>query len=705
MTRAIVKTFCRVCEPACGLVAEVEGGRLARLMPDREHPVSKGYACHKGLFGVDIHHDPDRLNHPQRRNADGSYTRVTWDAALSDIGARLSALRDRHGPAAIAGYLGNPGEYNARLPEAWYGFFGRLGTDRLFNVNTQDCGNKFAGSEAVFGSVTVQPIPDVARTKLLILIGENPKVSQMSFMSLPDAMGALADIEARGGAVVFVNPRRVESAQHLGEWLPIRPDTDVYFLAAFLHELDRLGFSQEALLARHGRNVAALRRFIAAWPPARVAEVTGIPAERITDLAQRFGGADGAAIHLSTGVNMGRQGTLAYWLMHMVSFVTGNLDRPGGNVLSVGYYTRRAQAGRARQPGVPLLDTPWGPVRQPRPPIFPWPGNLLPELITEAADPIRALIVCAGNPVLSMGGEARLRAALPKLELLVVVDLYRNATGEYAHYLLPATDAFERDDLNAIGTGLQATPYVQYTEAVVAPQFERRHEQDILQGLAAAMGLDAEPPVATDPWGKFAHMMRSRGVDFAELRQRGVITFPDHTFGEFYTTHLQTEDQRVDCCPPAFAERFTTLETQFAELAATAQRSLKLISLREARMMNSWYSNLPRLRTRSHQYNPLHVHPEDAARLGLVDDAEATLVSPAGEIAVRLRLDADLLPGVVAMTHGWGQAETSGMRVASAHPGVNCNQLLPTGPGSFDPLSGQAHMTGIPVELRPRVAS
>ena len=704
MTRAIVKTFCRVCEPACGLVAEVEGGRLARLMPDREHPVSKGYACHKGLFGVDIHHDPDRLNHPQRRNADGSYTRVTWDAALSDIGARLSALRDRYGPAAIAGYLGNPGEYNARLPEAWYGFFGRLGTDRLFNVNTQDCGNKFAGSEAVFGSVTVQPIPDVARTKLLILIGENPKVSQMSFMSLPDAMGALADIEARGGSVVFVNPRRVESVQHLGEWLPIRPDTDVYFLAALLHELDRLGFFRDALLAQHGRHVAALRRFIANWSPARVAEVTGIPAASITAVAQRFGSADGAAIHLSTGVNMGRQGTLAYWLMHMVSFATGNLDRPGGNILSVGYYTRRAQAGRAREPGIPLLDTPWGPVRRPRPPIFPWPGNLLPALITEAAEPIRALVVCAGNPVLSMGGEARLREALPKLELLVVIDLYRNATGEYAHYLLPATDAFERDDLNAIGTGLQASPYVQYTEAVVAPQFERRHEQDILQGLAVAMGLDAESSMTPDPWGKFAHMMRSRGVDFAELRKCGVITFPDHTFGDFYTTHLQTEDQRVDCCPPAFAARFDILESQFDALAKESPRGLKLISLREARMMNSWYSNLPRLRTRSHQDNPLHVHPEDAARLGLVEDAEATLVSPAGEIVVRLTLDTDLRPGVVAMTHGWGQAKTTGMRVASAHPGVNCNQLLPTGPGSFDPLSGQAHMTGVPVELRPRAA-
>lgn len=700
LTRS-VRTFCRVCEPACGLVAEVEEGRLVRLKPDKAHPVSQGYACHKGLFGVDIHHDPDRLNHPLRRTAEGTLEPTTWDAAISDIARRLNDLRARHGAQAIAGYLGNPGEYNARLPEAWYGFFARLGTDRLFNVNTQDCGNKFAGSEAVFGSVTVHPIPDLARSRFVLLIGENPKVSQMSFVSQPDAMGALAGVIARGGEVVFVNPRRVESARQLGEWLPIKPDTDVYFLAALLHELDRLGHVDHRLLDRHGCHVDALSRFIANWPPARVAAVTGIAAERITDLARRFGMAEGAAIHLSTGVNMGRQGTLAYWLMHMVSFVTGNLDRPGGNVQSVGYYTRRTQAGRRREPGISMMDTPWGTIRRPRPPIFPWPSNLLPALITEAETPIRALIVCAGNPVLSMGGEAQLRAALPALELLVVVDLYRNATGEYADYLLPATDAFERDDLNAIGTGMQAQSYVQYTPAVVAPGFERRHEQDILQDLAMAMGLETTP-LENDRWGKFAHMMRSRGLSFETLKDLGVVTFGDHEFGQFFSHHVHTDDGRVDCCPPDFAARFPALEAQFAALATETADTLKLISLREARMMNSWYSNVPRLRTRSHQHNPLHLHPVDAARLGLAEGAMATLTSAAGSLEVLITLDEDLLPGVVAMTHGWGHAETGGMRVAQAFPGVNCNRLLPIGAGSFDPLSGQAHMTGIPVALHAR---
>lgn len=695
-----VRTFCRVCEPACGLVATVRDGELERLVPDRDHPVSRGYACHKGLFGVDIHRDPDRLDHPQRRRADGGFERIDWATATAEIAARLQTLHATHGADAIAGYLGNPGEYNALLPEAWYGFFRQLGTSRLFNVNTQDCGNKFAGSAAVFGSVTIQPIPDFARTELLLLLGENPQVSQMSFVSLPHAMDTLKAIEDRGGRVICVNPRRIETLDRVGEWLPIAPDTDVWFLAALLHELERLGHFDADVLARHGRGVSALRAFVREYPPTRVAAVTGIAAATITALADAFGRARGASIHMSTGVNMGRHGTLAYWLLHMMAFVTGNLDRPGGNVLSVGYYTRRARAGRLAPDALAAVDTPHGRMPQPRPPVFPVPGNLLPDLLTDAANPIRALIVCAGNPVLSMGGEARLREALPALELLVVIDLYRNATAEYAHYVLPATDAFEREDINALGTGMQAYPNIQYTRAVVSPRAERRHERAIIGDIAAAMGLAAPDALNdADPWSKTDHMLRSRGLGFAALKAAEVLTFGEHETGRFYTDFIQTPDQRVDCFPAHFAPALAALATDFASRIDEPAGRLRLISRRDARMMNSWYANVPQLRSKTNRFNPLYMHPADAAARGLTDGATARVWNAHGEIAATVRLDETLLPGAVAMSHGWGHAGTPGMRVAQAAPGVNCNRLLPTGPGSFDALSGQAHMTGVVVEV------
>lgn len=693
------RTFCRICEPACGLVATVENDELVALAPDREHPISRGYACHKGLFALDVHRDPDRLNHPQRRTAAG-FERIGWDGAMDEIGARLADILARHGPRAVAGYLGNPGEYNSLLSEAWYAFFAQIGTDRLFNVNTQDCGNKFAGAEAVYGSVTVHPIPDVEHTEFVLLIGENPAVSQMSFCSLPDAMGAFKRVVARGGRVVWVNPRRIESAS-VGELVQLKPDTDVYLLAALLCEIDRgPGFDAE-VVARHGRHVDELRAFVREYPAVRVAAVTGVPAETIVRLAHDFAAARAASVHASTGINMGRQGTTAYWLVQMLAFVTGNLDRRGGNVLSVGYYERRARAGRNASGEVEFVESPRGMLRKPKLPVFPYPGNLLADFIERADEPVRALIVCAGNPLLAMGGEERLRRLLPTLELVVCIDLYRNATGEYAHYLLPATDAFEREDINGLGVGLQQRPNIQYTTAMVTPRAERRHERWILNRLAQSIGLvsSLDDPARDDPWGKVAHMLKSRGHSFDELRAREVIDFGPLEAGRFYDEFLQTADRRVDCCPEVLRPAIARMRTLFDELAAEPPGTLKLITKREAKQMNSWLANVPHLRTRSNETNHLYMHPADAAARALVDGMRVRVTNANGAVEVPLRLSDDLLPGVVAMPHGWGHASSFGMRVAQRTPGGNCNRLLPTGAGSFEPVSGQAHMTGVAVEV------
>ena len=164
-------TFCRVCEPACGLVATVEDGRLTKLQPDRDHPITRGFACPKGLAGADIHNDPDRLNHPHQRTADGELVRRTWDDAIHDIAARTRAIVDQYGPNAIASYAGNPTGFNSLCGTGVPDVLRRLGVRRYFNAGTQDCVNKYAGSNAVFGSSYLQPIPDIDHADMILLIG------------------------------------------------------------------------------------------------------------------------------------------------------------------------------------------------------------------------------------------------------------------------------------------------------------------------------------------------------------------------------------------------------------------------------------------------------------------------------------------------------------------------------------------------------
>jgi anaerobic selenocysteine-containing dehydrogenase len=689
-----VRTFCRVCEPACGLVAEVRDGKLEALRPDREHPVTHGFACNKGLAGLEIHRDPDRLAFPQRRKTGGGFERVSWDEAIEGIAARVREIVAAHGPGAIGSYIGNPTAFNTLAGPAAGAFFAQLGTRRGFSSGTQDCANKFAGSEAVFGSSTIHPIPDLEHTELCLVFGANPRVSHGSFISIADPARVFKDARKRGARLVFVNPREIESAEP-GETILIRPDTDLYLLAALLCELERNGGLDRQALAAHGAHVEELLAFVRRYPAERAAKVTGIAAETVRELAAASAAAQGCSVHLSTGVNMGRQGTLAYWLLHMLSFATGNLDRRGGNILSVGFY-EAAKAGR-RDFAESFADTEFGRLRKGA-----LPGNLLAQAIRGAKEPVRALFVVAGNPLLSIGGEAELREAFGELELLVVVDLYKNATGEYADFLLPATDMFERADINITGLGLQYRPWIQFSEAVVPARDERREEWWIFARLAQALGLKSplDGGAKPDLWGRIDHMLKTRGHSLEEVRSRPHgLQFDEPTPGRFYADQLQTRDQKVDCCPPAFAEALERAETIFVELEAEGLERLKLITRRDPYMHNSWYANVPQMKRGERDRNRLYVHPDDARERGLEDGAKARISNENGALELELAYDPSLRRGVVALTHGWGNRDSTGMSLAARTPGVNANALLPIGPGSFEPLSSQAFMTGIPVEL------
>ena len=697
-----VSTFCRVCEPSCGLVAEVDNNTIQRLQPDKTHPVSQGFACHKGVNYLAIHQDPDRLDTPlqrlgSRQPGEGQWQSQDWDSSLAEVGSKLNAIRDQYGPDAIAGYIGNPTAFNALGSQGIGDFFMGIGSRRIFNSGTQDCSNKFAAGEAVFGTSTLHPLPDIENTDCLLIFGENPKVSHMSFISIADPMAKIRTACQRGASVYYINPRQIESASpKTGEVVQILPDTDLYLMAALLHEIDALERFDEAVLAQHGNHVAELRAFIAPYSADAVAEVVGLDAGQIRSLAEEFSSAERAAVHMSTGVNMGRHGTLCYWLLQMLSFVTGNLDKVGGNFYSEGFYPA-AKAGRARLDKL-FFSTRYGEMRHIRGAL---PGNLLPDMILDDDNPVRALVVIAGNPLLSVGGEARWRAALEKLDLLIVIDLFRNATGEYAHYLLPAADMLERPDLNICGLGMQYQPHVQYTDAVVPAAGERKEEWWILSSLLQHMGMKAPLLDQPNPFGRLEHMMARHqlSVDSLKAAPSGTVVLDTQSIGRFYTDFVQTDDRRGDCCPPLFADAIALAREQFQALKDQAP-DYRLINLRTNYMHNSWYQNVAKLKRGKHDHNPLHMHPQDMAALGLTDGDPLEVSNEYGEVTALARSDDSLRPGVVAMTHGWGNQKTPGLRVANRYPGVNINALLPNGPGSYEKLSNQAFMSGVPVSIR-----
>ena len=695
-----VKTYCRICEPACGLVANVDGEKVT-LKPDREHPVHKGFCCHKGLNFPAVNDDPDRLNFPIARTNGKSihpaeFERISWEKALNEIGGRIRGIIEKHGPNAVAIYYGNPGAFDSRAFPAQAAFIAKLGTQMVFSGATQDCSNKMACNELVYGTSTMHPIPDLDHTNYLLSIGCNPKVSHMSFVHATDPIGKIKDIIKRGGQVKYVNPRKIESASPAtGDVVLVKPDTDVYLLAAILHTIHADRKFDEELITAHASNVDGLIEFISEYAPERVAPVVGISADEIVSIAREFSAADGASVHMSTGVNMGRQGTLAYWLVQMLSLVTGNLGKRGGNIYSPGFFPQ-ATAGKA-DPNAPTLDTAFGQLRQH---AMSLPGTLFSELAAEKK--IKALIVLSGNPVLTMSGEESVRESLKNLELLVCVDLYRNATGELADFLLPAADWLERADVNALGAGYQPNPYVQYSDAVVPPKAERKEDWWIISSLERACGLpsilDKNDP---DSWEMLDMMLGVSDLSVEKLKSLPghVAKLSDPEPEQIFNIGIQSEDGLIDCRPSGFDHAIAKSKEIFKELLQEPESLFKLITRRTPYMHNSWLGNVEALKRPAHQTNPLYIHPDDAKKLALGQGSNVVVQNEFGTINAEVAIDDSLREGVVAMTHGWGNQSTPGMAIASKYPGVNVNKLLPRGPGSYEEISNMSFMTGVPVQI------
>lgn len=686
------RTYCRLCEAGCGIIAEVsDDGTVQQIRPDNDHPVTAGFACNKGLLCGEIHHDPDRVNHPQRKTGD-THERATWDDANTDIAARVNAIIAEHGPDAIAGYIGNPAAFNATAGPALALFVAMFGSTSLFTTGSQDCSNKFAVGEMLWGSPQIHLIADVDNTDHMLLLGTNPRISKGSFLAMPDPIGRLGAIEKRGGTVRFIDPRRIEP--NVGEIVQVKPDTDVYLLAAMLHEIDvRRGFDVDG--SARVTALDSLREFLQLFPAERVAPVVGIDAEQIVQLALEFADAPTASVHMSTGVNMGRQGALAYWLMHLLSLLTGNFDCVGGNIPSA--------RGTDPAPGTidpgpeSFVDSPWGPYRRT---VSSHPGALLIDMIRDGA--VRALFVAAGNPALTMGGGPELAEALESLDLLVTVDMYRNATGELADWVLPATDWFEREDLNTFVQGTQLTPHVQWAGPIVEPIGERRTERRIFTDIAEAAGAPVMFGNDVDMLAIINDAALDRhGLSMAKLREHpdGIAVLEQVTPGGFLDA--MRPGGMFDGDPAMMTTAKARAIQLFEELESEPSGTLKLITRRTAHTINSALQNVEKLKAKGAADNPLYMASVDAVRLSLVDGSAVCVSNRWGSVESTIRIDDTLRDGVVAMTHGFGNADTTGMPAARRHPGVNVNTLAPTGPGTFDPVSTMSQLTGIPVEVTP----
>ena len=391
----------------------------------------------------------------------------------------------RNGPNSVAHFAGSPAGANVLSPLFRGALWKALGSTRMYGTGTCDTMNKFRVNEDMYGSPMRLAHPDVDRASFLLVIGANPAVSGNTLYHLPRSRERFAEIVERGGRVVFLNPRRVETAR-AGEHVFIRPDTDLFFLAAFLRERIAIGPLDRARIAAVMTGFAALERAVASWTPERQAAVTGVPAETLRELARAHAGADGAALYMATGVNQGRSGTTCFWLLECINAVSGNLDRKGGTLMGRGLFDMAAE----------VVKDPQMMVHHDRGDAFPTvsgqqPAGLLADDIESGR--VTVLFVEASNPLLA----CRTRPAASTARSRSCASSSRSTSsatrsGNLAHFLLPATTWLERPEIPyALQSfaGCTPTPYITYADAILAPPPGVRSEWWMFARLADHLGV------------------------------------------------------------------------------------------------------------------------------------------------------------------------------------------------------------------------
>jgi anaerobic selenocysteine-containing dehydrogenase len=720
---------CPFCEATCGLAVETSGDQVVKVRGDREDVFSRGFLCPKAHGLKALHEDPDRLRTPLVRGADGELHEATWDEAFAEIDRRITPILAEHGRDSVAAYIGNPNAHN--LSALLYGraWLRALGSKNIFTASTVDQMPKQMSSGLMFGTMLSVPIPDIDRCQHMLMLGANPLASNGSLFTAPDMRGRIRSLRERGGKVVVVDPRRSRTAEAADEHHFIRPGTDAHLLLAMVNVLFAERLVTPGRLAQHIAGLDDVERAARDFTPELAETACGIPAADIRRMAHELAAASPACVYARIGTCTQEFGTLASWLVDVLNVLTGNLDHEGGAMFTLaaaGQSNSRGEGGRGR--GVKFGR--WKSRVRGLPELF---GELpvaclAEEIETPGEGQVRAFISVGGNPARSTPNSGRLERALDSLEFMVAVDIYVNETTRHADVVLPAPSPLAKSHYDLVFTQFATRNVANYSPAIfpgadgIPPEWRTLLR---LAGVLAGQGPDADVDAFDDLVAMTVAKTQRPDRDPAEVLawvapRRGPERILDlmlrHGPYDLTLEDLEANPHGVDLGPmkPRIPEVLRTesgkIELAPAELVADVERlraslerhrngGMVLVGRRQLRSNNSWMHNLEPL-VKGKEACTMHVHPADAERLGLTDGGLARVSSRAGKVDAPVEVTDAIMPGVVSIPHGWGHdAPGARMGVAAEHAGVNSNLL--SDETDVEPLSGNAVLTGIPVEVAP----
>lgn len=657
------------CPDTCAMLIDVAGGEVTGVRGDPGHPYTRGGLCAKvNDFEKHAYH-PDRLLYPMRRTGPkgaGEFTRISWDAAVAEICERFTDIRDTFGGEAILphSYLGNMGILNGL--NVMDPFMHRLGASVCERAFCTSC--RSAAYVLTLGPSFIDP-ESLAHSKYIILWGHNMISSNLHLWPF------VRDAQKRGAKVVVIDPYRSRTAARADWHIRIRPGTDGALALGMMNVIIAEGLTDDDYIANHTNGFDDLKGRVASFDPDRVERITGVPAADIRLLAREFATAQPSAIRAGVAIENHPQGGQAFRAIFSLPALVGSWRRPGGGVVEISLYAFPVQWET-------LSQTHW--IKSGTRVV---PGLQLGRALTGELDldpPIKALMVCNANPMITVPEQNKVIAGLARDDLFTVVsEQFMTDTARYADIVLPATTSLEHKDLMFSWGHL----YVTMNNQAIPPVGEAVSNIDLFRRLAAGMGFDDEWFALTDDqilersldWDA----PQMKGITLDRLKREGwaKLVYPDadkwapYAQGGFGTASGRTELQRsgTDFVLPVFRQGYTELQgvgeldplPDYVDEAEVAAFPLRMVTPRAHSFLNSQYANMER-QGRVEESQHVLIHPAAADTRGIADGARVVVFNDHGSFEAVAKVTDGVVATAVIAPYGYWASSVAGDSTTAA---------------------------------------
>ncbi len=647
------------CPDTCALITEVRDDRAMSIRGDRDHPVTQGWLCTKVRPYLDRVYHPDRLTRPLRRagaKGEGRWEPVSWEDAIAEIGGRWKQIIAEHGAAAILPYSYSGTLGLVQLAVTNTRFWNRLGASGL---ELSICGAAAEAAVTMTTGARLAPDPsDISNAKLILLWGHNPSSTS------PHLVPFIRQAQRNGAYVVVIDPRRTLSARSADEHIQPKPATDGALALGLMNVIFAERLHDEAWLDAHAHGWPELRERTASFAPERVAAISGLAPEVIVTLARRYGTTTPALLKFADGVQRHGNGGQTARSLACLPAITGQYGVRGGGLFysTSDYVAWDAEAiGHASEcPPVPRVVN---------------MNRLGAALMGEANDPpIRSLFVFCANPVTSTPNSRRVISGLSRDDLFTVVhDQFLTDTAQYADIVLPATTQLEQVDLHKA----YGHRNLQYNHAAIPPLGEAKSNWDVMRLLAGAMGFD-EPWLKQDATEVIDQIIEASrpanpsltGVTLQRLQTDGTVplSLTNGTLVPFSDGVFPTPSGKVELRCDAMAALGLDPLPDYEEPAEFTSQpeddlALTLISGASHHFVSSSMANQPGLEAKEGTPH-IEVHPNDAARRGIIDGADVVVENARGWCRLRALVTTDVPTGVAVAPKGrWATRSPDGRNI------------------------------------------